>query len=95
LGINKSIVIEEDSWIGHGALLLKNAYICEGAIVGAYSIVAGKILPYSVYIGQPAHFLKPRFKSSEDLDKYLEMMEVKFGFLSKYSKEELLSIYAR
>lgn len=93
LGDNRIIIIEHDAWIGHGALLLKNAYIGEGAIVGANSIVNSKISPYSIYIGQPAHFLKPRFQTFNDLITYLEMMDEKYGFKSKYTREELEVIY--
>jgi acetyltransferase-like isoleucine patch superfamily enzyme len=86
LGENKDIIIEEDSWIGHGTVILKNAFIAEGCIIGANSLVNSSLKPYSVYAGQPAHFIKPRFKSWDDLSIYLYMMKDRFGFESNYNK---------
>ncbi len=93
LGDNREIVIEEDAWIGHGTLILKKAHIGEGCIIGAYSVVNSKLLPYSVYIGNPARFIKPRFKTYDDLVNYLKMMDDKYGFRSKYSTDELKELY--
>jgi acetyltransferase-like isoleucine patch superfamily enzyme len=95
LGDNREIVIEEDAWIGHGTLILKRAFIGEGCIIGANSVVNSKLLPYSVYIGNPAKYIKPRFQTVEDLKKYLGMMKDKYGFESKYSFDELNKLYTK
>jgi acetyltransferase-like isoleucine patch superfamily enzyme len=94
LGDNREIIIEEDAWIGHGTLILKKAFIGEGCIVGAYSVVNSSLLPYSVYIGNPARFVKPRFKTYDDLEKYLKMMDEKYDFKTKYSSEDLKELYS-
>jgi len=93
LGNNYKIIIEEDAWIGHGTLILKNAKIGEGTIVGANSLVNKELLPYSVYTGQPAKFIKPRFQSLSDLELYLNMMKENYNFTSKYSKNDLAELY--
>lgn len=95
LGLNNSIVIEEDAWIGHGAIILKNAYISEGAIIGAGSLVNSRTLPYSIYIGNPLKFLKPRFETMDQLEKHLEYMRITYNFKSVYSNQELLKIYEK
>lgn len=95
LGDNREIIIEEDAWIGHGTLILKKAYIGEGCIIGANSVVNSRLLPYSVYIGNPAKYIKPRFLTLEDLTNYLGMMKEKYGFESKYSIHDLKKLYAK
>lgn len=93
LGDNREIVIEEDAWIGHGTVILKRAYISEGCIVGACSLVNSKLLPYTVYAGNPLRNVKPRFKTYGDLMKYLLMMKERYHFESRYSPEELKKLY--
>ena len=67
LGDNREIVIEDDTWIGHGSVLLKKSFIGEGTIVGANSVVNAKLLPYSVYVGHPAKFINPDLKNIQIL----------------------------
>lgn len=94
-GTNKSIVIEEDAWIGHGAIILKNATISEGTIIGSGSLVNSKTLPYSIYIGNPARYLKPRFKTIDDLIVHINYMKKDFGLNSRYSLKELSELYEK
>ncbi len=94
-GKNKSIVIEEDAWIGHGTIILKNAIISEGSIMGSGSLVNSKTMPYSIYVGNPARFLKPRFKTFDDLILHINYMKKEFGLNSKYSLKELSEIYEK
>ncbi len=93
LGDNREITVEEDAWIGHGSLLLKKAHIGEGTIVGAYGVVNQKLKPYSVYAGSPVKFIKPRFSTFMDLEKYLNMMNKEFNFTSNYTLGELKELY--
>ena len=92
-GDNRNIIIEEDAWIGSGVMLLKKSMIGEGAIVGASSLVNSSVLPYSVYAGQPARFIKPRFETYEALLKHLEMMKRKYAFTSRYDESVFKSLY--
>mgnify|MGYP001194486243 CR=1 FL=1 len=48
------IVIGRDTWIGYGAVILAGAEIGEGSIIGAASVVRGKIPPFSIVSGNPA-----------------------------------------
>jgi len=93
LGEDREIKIESDAWIGHGTTILKRAIIREGAIIGAGSVVNSDVKPYSVYAGSPAKFIKPRFKTWEDLVSYLEMMKEEYGFESRYSTQELENFF--
>ena len=59
------IVIEDDVWIGHGAVVLSGARVGRGSIVGAGSVVVGNIPSYSIVIPEKAKILRPRFTPEE------------------------------
>lgn len=48
------VVIEDDAWIGAGAVILPGVRIGRGAVVGANSVVARDVEPLTVVVGQPA-----------------------------------------
>jgi maltose O-acetyltransferase len=48
------IVIEDDVWIGGGAILLPGVTIGRGAAVGAGAIVSRPVPPKTVVVGDPA-----------------------------------------
>ena len=56
------LVIEDDVWIGHGAILLQGCkFIGRGAIVGAGAIVTRDVPAYAIVAGNPARKLRDRF----------------------------------
>ena len=61
LPLKGNTVIGNDVWIGEQAVILPGVHIGDGAIVGAYSVVASDILPYSVAVGNPAREIRKRF----------------------------------
>jgi acetyltransferase-like isoleucine patch superfamily enzyme len=48
------VVIEDDAWIGAGAIILPGVRIGRGAIVGALSVVTGDVEELTIVAGQPA-----------------------------------------
>jgi virginiamycin A acetyltransferase len=48
------IVIEDDVWLGANAVVLDGAHIGKGAIIGAGSVVTGKVPAYEIWGGIPA-----------------------------------------
>ncbi|MEK7458522.1 MAG: acyltransferase, partial [Patescibacteria group bacterium] len=60
----KKIVLEKDSCVGTGAVLLPGAYICEGAVVGANTVVKKKVEPYDIVAGSPPRVIGKREKIS-------------------------------
>lgn len=56
------LVIEDDVWIGHGAILLPGCkFIGRGAIVGAGAIVTRDVPAYAIVAGNPARKMRDRF----------------------------------
>jgi virginiamycin A acetyltransferase len=47
------IVIEDDVWLGAGAVVLDGTHIRRGAVVGACSLVRGELDAYGIYAGNP------------------------------------------
>lgn len=56
-----SLDIGHDVWIGHGAILLGNIRIGNGAIIGAGAVVNKDVEPFSVVAGVPAKLIRMRF----------------------------------
>lgn len=50
----KDIIIGSKVWIGQEAMILKGALIEDGCVIGARSIVTGKIEAASIAVGNPA-----------------------------------------
>jgi acetyltransferase-like isoleucine patch superfamily enzyme len=57
--------VENDVWVGHGAIVVAGVRIGEGSVVAAGSVVVGDVPPYSIVAGNPAKILKARFTSDE------------------------------
>lgn len=62
---NKSIIIENDVWIGYGVKIIEGIRISNGAVVLAGSVVTRDVEPYSIVGGVPAKFIKYRFDDEE------------------------------
>lgn len=59
---DKALVIEDDVWIGHYAVILPGCkFIGRGAIIGAGAIVTRDVPAYTIVAGNPARKLRDRF----------------------------------
>ena len=54
-------IIGNDVWIGQNATILPGVHIGDGAIVGANSVVARDVEPYSIVVGNPVKLIRYRF----------------------------------
>lgn len=88
---NYETVIEDDVWIGYGSTILTGVRIGKGSIIGARSVVAKDIPPFSVYVGN--RIIKQRFspKIIKELDKinFGEVEHEKGDGYEKYCMSQL------
>jgi acetyltransferase-like isoleucine patch superfamily enzyme len=54
----EGIVVEDDAWIGAGAIITDGVRIGRGAVVAAGAVVTGDVPPHTVVGGVPARILK-------------------------------------
>lgn len=81
------IKIENGVWIGADTTIISGAFVGEGSIIGAKSLVNKKIPPFVVAAGVPIKVIKPRFKSKQQLLNTLQNTN------SKYTLDEILNSY--
>lgn len=62
-------VIENDVWIGDGAVILLGVRIGTGSIIAANAVVTHDVAPYQIVGGVPARPIRPRF--NEDVGRRL------------------------
>ena len=59
--MEKPVLIGNDVWVGHGAILLPGVTIGSGAVIAAGAVVTRDVAAYAVVAGVPARFLRWRF----------------------------------
>ena len=69
LKLKGDTIVGNDVWIGQNVTVMPAVHIGDGAIIGANSVVAKDIPPYSVAVGNPCEVKRKRF--DEDLIEYL------------------------
>jgi acetyltransferase-like isoleucine patch superfamily enzyme len=62
---DQDVIIEDDCWIGTGAIILKGVTIGEGSIIGAGSVINKSVAPYSIVVGSKQQQIFSRFSSEE------------------------------
>jgi len=60
------IIIGNDVWIGHRAILLPGVRVGNGVIVGAGAVVTRDVPDYAIVVGMPAKVLKFRNQTTSD-----------------------------
>ena len=65
MGERKSVVIEDDVWIGARVCILPGVTVGKGSILGACTVVAKDVPPYSVFVGNPGRVVKNRRENKE------------------------------
>lgn len=61
LPLKGDTVVGNDVWIGQNVTVLPGVHIGDGAIIGANSVVARDIPPYTVAVGNPCRCVRQRF----------------------------------
>lgn len=79
-----NIIIEDDVWIGYGAIIMSGVHIGQGAVIAAGAVVAKDVPPYAIVGGVPAKIIKYRF-SPELIE---ELLKVDYSKLDKAMVEQ-------
>lgn len=79
-----NIYVDDDVWIGYGAIILSGVHIGQGAVIAAGAVVTVDIPPYAIVGGVPAKVLKYRFES----DMIEELLKIDYSKLDKEMIEE-------
>ena len=66
------VFIGNDVWIGYSSTILSGVKIGDGAVIGARSLVASDVDPYTIVAGNPSKVIRKRF-SDEQIQKLLKI----------------------
>ncbi len=86
---DQPVVIEDDVWIGTGAIILKGVKIHRGSIVAAGSVVTKDVPPYTIVAGVPAKVVKMRF----DADTIIAHESILYSQEKRLTKEYFTNIF--
>lgn len=74
---HRGVMLRRHVIIGSGTVILPGVTIGEGAAVGALSLVAKDLEPFSIYAGSPLRWIKSRSKGLLELEKlYLDTASI-------------------
>lgn len=73
------IIVGDDVWIGHGAIVLAGVRIGRGAIVAAGSIVTKDVPECTIVAGNPARFVRQRFNNAEATEHHLRFLSDRYA----------------
>ena len=78
LGLNSTIIIEDDVWVGYNSTVLSGVKIGTGSIIAAGSLVTKDVEPYCIYGGVPAKKIKDRFDNPESLQQHIKLYKANY-----------------
>ena len=73
-GDSYKTIVEDDVWIGYGAIVIAGVTIGKGAIIAAGSVVTKNIPPCEVWGGGPAKKIRDRFDSIVEKEQHLKSL---------------------
>ena len=71
-GDTTKTIVGNDTWIGHGSIILGGVKIGDGAIVAAGSVVTKDVEPCTIVAGVPAKKVKDRFATEAEKVSHLK-----------------------
>lgn len=72
-GCKETTIIEDDVWIGYGAIIMSGVRIAKGSIIAAGAIITKDTEAYSIFAGVPAKKITNRFETNNDLQEHIRL----------------------
>jgi len=97
--INRSVIVEENCWLGINTVISGNLTIGRGSVVGANAVVTRDVHPFSVVAGNPGQIIKmysprsgtwERTRSANDIQRILDERR-EIGLPSREEYQVILS----
>lgn len=79
-GLNEKIIIEDDVWVGYGAIILSGVKIGQGSIIAAGSVVTKNVDSFSIYAGVPAKKIMNRFENDLDRKEHIKLYNLNYKY---------------
>lgn len=70
---DQDVIIEDDVWIGTGAIILKGVHIGRGSVIAAGAVVTKDVPPYTVHLSKDKQ--KRRFTDNQIIEHEKKLME--------------------
>ncbi len=69
---NNKIIIEDDVWIGKNVVIINNAIVGKGSIIGANTIINKDVEPYTIVAGAPQKVIGKRLEFYNEMPRELK-----------------------
>ena len=73
-GDNGTTIVEDDVWIGTGAIILSGVKIGAGSIIAAGAVVTKDVPPCEIHGGIPAKKIRDRFRNLQEKELHLSFL---------------------
>lgn len=87
--LDKDVIIEEDCWIGGNVAILSGVTIKRGSTIANGAVVTKDTVPYSVWGGVPARFIKFYWT----IDQIIDHERLLYPIEDRIDREQLEQIY--
>lgn len=83
---NAYVTLEQDVWVGFGAIVLAGATVGRGAVIASGSVVTKDVPAYAIVAGNPARLVRYRFDEKQMAEHETAIHARRFGFSERGMK---------